>query len=120
MEVLTMAISIIKQSEGLTGKDIYMMTRSPALEKLSSITDTAIKISAYVLYEDEKISKEGETKTVNILGIRTDTGKLYATNSQTFIDEFLYICDLFGLEMPIRVVGGVSRSGRHYITCTIE
>lgn len=115
-----MAISILSKTEGLTGKDIYMMTRSPALVKLSSAKDTTINVSAYALYEDEKVTKDGEVKTVKILSLRTDDGKLYATNSQTFIDEFMYIVELFGLQQPIRVVGGVSRSGRNFITCTIE
>lgn len=115
-----MAITIISQTEGLTGKDIYLMTRSPALMKLSTIKDTTIKISAYVLYDDEKISKEGVIKNTKILAIRTSDGKLYATNSNTFIDEFMYIVELFGLDSPIRVIGGTSRSGRNYITCSIE
>lgn len=115
-----MAISIISKTEGLNSKDIYMMTRSPNLLKLSSIKDTTIIFDAYVLYEDEKVTKDGEVKTVRILSIRTEDGKLYATNSQTFIDEFMYIVNLFSVSLPIRVVGGVSRSGRNFITCTIE
>ena len=115
-----MAINIISQTNGLTSKDTYLLTRSPSCIKLSTIKDTTISVSAYVLYEDEKVTSAGEVKTAKILSLKTADGKIYATNSNTFIDEFMYIVSLFGLDSPIRIIGGISRQGRNFLTCSIE
>lgn len=109
-------MNIIKASEGLQNIDIYKLTRSPSTVKLSEMKDKTINVKDYVFYEDSRMKSDGSVVTSRILSIRTADGTIYATNSPTFIDEYLYILDLFGEPGEIKVVGGTSRGGRAFIT----
>ena len=63
--------------------------------------------------------KEGNEQT--LLSILSEDNVAYATNSRTFIESFATLCDMFadsGEEITaIKVIGGQSKAGRHFITC---
>ena len=56
-----------------------------------------------------------------LLSILSEDNVAYATNSRTFIESFATLCDMFadsGEEISaIKVIGGESKAGRHFITC---
>jgi len=70
-----------------------------------------------MLYSDT--DKDGNEQT--LLSILSEENVAYATNSRTFIEAFSVLCDMFadsGEEITaIKVIGGQSKAGRHFITC---
>lgn len=98
---------------------IYTMTRSPEIQKMSLHEGEIIPIGAYLMYEDKK----ADGTSMTIVSIKdADTGEVFATNSPTFAAEFSYIIDMChdaGVEVgAIKIVGGTSKAGRHFITCS--
>ena len=99
-------------------KDLYDLTKSPAIKKLSTIKGETRHIACSVIYEDTK--PDGEVQ--RIFSFRcADTGDIFATNSRTFIHDFEDARDMlkeFGEEIhTIKVDSGTSRAGRTYISC---
>ena len=99
-------------------KDLYDLTKSPAIKKLSTIKGETRRISCAVIYEDTKPSGEIQ----KVFSFRcADTGDIFATNSSTFIHDFEDARDLlkeFNEEIhTIKVDSGTSRAGRTYISC---
>lgn len=111
-------INIINQSrQDLTPLDIYNMTRSQKIEKMSEHVGENIIVKIWIIYKSvDNVS--GEEK--EILSVMNENGVVFATNSSTFIDEFMYITELFGDAIPpVEVVKGTSKAGRTFITCTV-
>ena len=99
-------------------KDLYDLTKSPAIKKLTSIKGEVRSIDCAVIYEDVKF--DGEVQ--KILSFRCkDAEDIYATNSPTFIRDFEDARDMlaeFNEEIhTIRVESGTSRAGRTFISC---
>ena len=99
-------------------KDLYDLTKSPAIKKLSTIKGETRRIACAVIYED--IKQDGEIQ--KIFSFRcADTGDIFATNSRTFIHDFEDARDMlneFNEEIhTIRVDSGTSRAGRTYLSC---
>lgn len=99
--------------EQMDSKLKYDLMRSPKIQKLSLCKGQVLDVEAYVLREDE--NQEGEA--VEVLSMRTPEGELYATNSKTFIREFEAIIECARPPFAVEVIDGVSRAGRHYVTC---
>lgn len=99
-------------------KDLYDLTKSPAIKKLTSIKGETREIDCAVIYEDVK--QDGEVQ--KILSFRCkEAGEIFATNSPTFIRDFEDARDMlaeFNEEIhTIRVESGTSRAGRTFISC---
>ena len=99
-------------------KDLYDLTKPPAIKKMSSNEGETLSIDCAVIYEDMKMNGEIQ----KILSIRCkESGEIFATNSPTFIHDFEDARDMmaeFKEEIhTIRVEGGTSRNGRHFISC---
>ena len=111
-------MNIIKQNRELTAAEIYKMTKSASINKVSENTGATLDIDAYLIYEDEK-----EDSISEILTILTTDGKVYATNSPTFQREFNDLGSIFELTkepLPtIKIVEGVSKSGRTFYRCDL-
>lgn len=109
---------IIKQSRELTAAEIYKMTKSAGINKVSENTGVTFEIDAYLIYEDEK-----EDSISEILSILTTDGEVYATNSPTFQRELNDIVSIFELTKealpPIKIVEGISKSGRTFYRCDL-
>lgn len=110
-------MNIIFKSDKCTAKDLYDLTMNPEIQKMASIKGDTIEIDVCALYEDT--NSKGEIQ--RIFSCRTKTGEIFATNSPTFTGDFDRMRTMFaefGEEVhSIQVVGGVSKSGREYITC---
>lgn len=111
-------MQIIKASENLTAKDIYTLTMNPNTEKMKDVKGQRIELGKWALYED--INKKTE-EPQQILAVSTPEGEAFATNSPTFIDDFMNMLELFssmGETVPAIVVSsGTSKAGREFITC---
>ena len=111
-------MNIIKQNRELTAAEIYKMTKSASINKVSENTGETFEIDAYIIYEDEK-----EDNITEILSILTTDGEVYATNSPTFQREFNDLVSIFELTKealpPIKIVEGISKSGRTFYRCDL-
>lgn len=111
-------MNIIKQSRELTAAEIYKMTKGASIQKVSENTDSMFEVDAYIIYEDEK-----EDSITEILSIMTKDGTVYATNSPTFQREFNDLISIFELTKealpPIKIVEGLSKSGRTFYRCDL-
>lgn len=111
-------MEIIKKSkEDFTVKELYDLTRSPEIQKMSTIPEVIIALAAYVVYKDT--NNKGQEQT--IVCVKTEDGTLFATNSPTFASEFLAIIEMCETAKEplkeIKVIEGKSKAGRNYITC---
>ena len=111
-------MNIIKQSRELTAAEIYKMTKSASIKRVSDSTGETFEVDAYLAYEDEK-----EDSISEILSILTKDGDVYATNSSTFQREFNDLVSIFELTKealpPIKIVEGISKSGRTFYRCDL-
>ena len=102
--------------ENLSMKELYDLTRNPEAEKMSEHKDEILTVDAFMVREETK--EDGEITTV--LSIKSGEDIL-ATNSATFVREFLSIVEMAELAKDtihhIKVIGGTSRNNRPYITC---
>lgn len=106
-----------KSNENLTPAQIYNLCKSPTIKKMKDAVDSTIEIDSWLHYIDVN-SKDEEQE---ILSIATPENEVFATNSPTFIREFIDMLDMMS-DMDtevhtIRVLTGKSKSDRDYITC---
>ena len=112
-----MANVIRKFPETMTPKELYLMLKNPDSVKMSDAKGQTLHPEAYVLFDDVN---QGTGEVVHIVSIRSN-GKVYATNSASFIREFGMIAAAFGDDMPdIEVTTGKSSKGRQYISCAVK
>lgn len=105
-------MNAIVYPEIMTKKEIYALSNSPAIRKMSDIVGSQIEIHA--LYLREECNADGEIKEV--CSIMEPGGNVYATNSKTFITSLNKIINI-GFPKQIEVIEGTSRNGRKYIDC---
>lgn len=109
---------IKKFPETMSDRAVYKLMKSPDVKKMSEAVDSILDVAAWINYEDMD-EKTGELKSV--LVVATKDGEMFGTISATFMREFADITKFFGDDVgEIKVVGGESRAGRRYITCTVE
>lgn len=113
-------MNIIKTSKDLTPQEIYFLTMSPTVQKMSDAESQIIEVDSWCVYED--VNSKDELQT--ILALKTPENEVFATNSTTFKDDFVKMNDLFnsmGEEVhSIKVVSGMSKNDRKFITCVYE
>lgn len=114
-------MNIIKSSENLTPIDLYKLTLNPNAGKMKNAAGQRLEVASYALFEDVD-KKSGELQ--QILAIQTPEGEVFATNSPTFIEEFVKMVDFFAefgmIVDSIKVVSGVSKSGREFISVVYD
>lgn len=95
-------------------KEIYMMTKSPQIQKMSDLAgrDEKITVNGFIRYTDTA----GDTPT-DILSVEIHTGEIFATNSPTFIKTFIDLVEMMqDLPLDIVVIEKQAKSGsRKYI-----
>ena len=109
---------VLKMSGELTPAQIYLLTMSPKSQRVSDNIGVVINVKAWALFED--VDKKNPEVTRDILAFIDDEGSVYATVSETFKSEFFDMLEVMGGSVPaIEVVGGTSKNGRSYVTCTL-
>ena len=108
-------MAIIKQyPETMSAEIKYDLIKSPKIQKISMCKGQRLDVDAYIIREDTT----DDGMIVTVCSIRTPEGEMYATNSRTFIREFEVILDCVGSSpFAIEVLDGISRAGRHFVTC---
>lgn len=111
-------MNILNMSGTLDVAQLYKLSKSPEIAKLSTVKGEEIELANYLVYEDE--SADGNVTTV--ASFETVQGELYASNSKTFVRDFrdiLSMCVEAGAPMPkrIKVLSKVGKSGREYLQC---
>lgn len=102
--------------EDMDPRTQYKLIKSPDSQKMSSAEGSVLEVKSWILFTDEDVS--GDEREV--LVIETADGEIFATVSEIFKREFLGIAEYFGDDVgDIRVVGGKTRNGRNFITCTV-
>lgn len=113
-------MEILKKSDGLTTMDIYKMSKSNEIQKVSDNEGKILPVKAYMAYTD--IDSKGEEKT--ICSIMTADDEVYATNSDSFRRDFEDMLSLTAsmnqTVETIKIVSGKSKAGRTFYTCELE
>jgi hypothetical protein len=108
--------------ENLNLKQAYTLTRSPENRNMKTLEGATFNVAAYALYEDANAKGEEQ----EILTILTSEGDTFSTISATFKRDFAAIVDMVDqydadiTTVDIEVIGGESKSGRHYIGCKMK
>ena len=105
------------KNENISVKEKYLMSMNPEIRRMRDAEGTIVPVLNWMLYSDT--DKDGNEQT--LLSILSEDNVAYATNSRTFIESFATLCGMFedvGEEITaIKVIGGQSKAGRHFITC---
>lgn len=105
------------KNENISVKEKYLMSMNPGIRRMRDAEGMNVPVVNWMLYSDT--DKDGNEQT--LLSILSEDNVAYATNSRTFIESFATLCDMFtesGEEITaIKVIGGQSKAGRHFITC---
>lgn len=108
---------IRSKNENISVKEKYLMSMNPEIRRMRDAEGTNVPVLNWMLYSDT--DREGNEQT--LLSILSEDNIAYATNSRTFIESFATLCTMFeesGEEITaIKVLGGQSKAGRHFITC---
>lgn len=110
-------MEIIKMSKNVEGADLYFLTTSPEIDKMTTVKGQTLALDKWALFADAD-RKTGEMR--RILSIKSGD-KMYATSSATFIESFETMIACFekmGMEVHhIKVTTGTSKGGREFINC---
>lgn len=102
----------------LDQRTIYKMMKSPDVKKMSDADGSILDVAAWITYTDTD-SRTGES--MEILTVQTTDGEMFGTVSAVFQREFKDITKFFGDDVGmIKVTSGKSKSGRNFITCSVE
>lgn len=108
---------IKKSSDKLTMKQLYDLTKSPEIQRVSDNEGALVLVDAWALYNDT--DKDGNTR--EILSILDNEVGAVATNSATFIRDFMEIaemCTVCGEKLQhVKISSGISKAGRKFYTC---
>lgn len=105
------------KNENISVKEKYLMSMNPEIRRMRDAEGTIVPVLNWMIYLDTDSNGNEQT----LLSILSEDNVAYATNSKTFIESFSALLDMFtesGEEISvIKVIGGQSKAGRHYITC---
>lgn len=111
-------MNIIFKNRDLNPAELYNLTASPAVQKLS-IVDGKLDLDALVLAE----RTNGEGEIVKVLFVQTPEHECYATNSKSAIQniEDIIACykDSGTFPQSFNVIHRQSKAGRTYIGITL-
>ena len=112
-------MEIVKVSRELTPQEKFKMTKGQGTQKMKDLVDQVVEFDCYCIYNDTDV--DGKPQTLQ--AFLTPEGETIATNSSTFQRDFLEMLDFMSAEgvdvKSFKVVGGESKAGRHFITCTL-
>lgn len=108
-------MEIIEQSRQFSKPELYKLTRGTSVNVKDAI-GVEFEVSGYVKYHE--INSKGDD--VEVLAVLSKDGKVYSTISPTFKREFQYIVDLMeGDPYAIRVIGGLTKNNRDFVSCEL-
>lgn len=117
-----MGITINSMSREMDEIEQYLMTISPAIVSMKDVADgTSIAVDGTLLFTDEKVNKNGEVQTVEILSIITPDKQVYSCQSATFKRSLNDIQKIMnGKPFAVLKMSGTTNAGRPYIDCQLD
>ena len=111
-------MTILHKSGNLSMAEMYRLTKSPDIAKLSTVKGQVIDIDKFIVHEDQ--AQDGAP--IVIAAFETTQGEVFATNSRTFTQDFIDIlsmCEEAGEPAPkqIKVLPKQGKTGREYLQC---
>jgi hypothetical protein len=110
-------MNINRASRDFNAKELYLMTMSAGIGKMTNNIGKRVDIADWLLYED--VNHAGNTQ--QLLAVKKTDGDVVVTNSPSFIKEFIKLQDVFAevgeTVSAVTVVSGRSKAGREFITC---
>lgn len=113
-------MNITKKSGELSIMEQYQLTMSPKIQRIKDCVGQRFEVAKWCVYEDID-KKSGDTK--EILSMMSPEGEVFATNSDTFKNDFKDILSLLesagmaGTVFSLEVITGKSKAGRDFFTC---
>lgn len=108
-------MTIKEKSKEFTKTELYKLTRGQSINMKDAI-GTEFKPAGYLIYEET--NSRGED--VEILAVLAEDGQVFSTMSATFKREFHFIWDLMdGDSFVLKVIGGLTKSNRDYVSCSL-
>lgn len=111
-------MEIIYKQDVKNAKDMYELTTSPNIHRMTEKAGQKLVIKKCVRYRDVA-GTDDETKEA--VAIMDKDGTVYASASPTFIRDFDRMITIFAdfdeTVHTIEVLSGTSRNGRTYLTC---
>lgn len=109
-------MKILEKSGDLSKRTMFKLTEGKNTTKVSDAVGMQIKVSCWLIYEDENARGE----TVEVLSIQGIDGDIYTTVSDVFKRSFERIVETFDDEdIEIVILDGLTKNGRTYYDCTI-
>jgi hypothetical protein len=108
-------MKVTEQSKELTKQELYFLTKSQDVMKMTDAVDQTMDVDIWCIYTDTN----SEGKEVELFSMRNTDGETYATNSGTFIAAFRDILDVFEPDeiKRLKIMSGTSKNNRTFITC---
>lgn len=109
---------IRKSDEEMTKKDIFMMTKNQGIRTVKGLSNgTKISVVHWIEFSDVN---SGTGEKVEILSMMDENGEVFATNSKSFKEMFFDIVDIMdGDQFTIEKLGGKTKAGRDFVTCSL-
>ena len=105
------------KNENISVKEKYLMTMSPEIRRMRDAEGTIIPVLNWMIYLDTDSIGNEQT----LLSVLSEDNVAYVTNSKTFIEAFGCLLNNFADNdeeiTAVKVIGGQSKAGRHFITC---
>lgn len=115
-------MEIVFESREFTPTEKYLMTKSPSITSVKEVEDgKCMLVKGYLQYID-KNQKGEETRMTSIIGVVDGAENVvWSTHSQTFIQNFIDISEIFdGEEFTIKKLSGVTKNQkRPYVNCDL-
>ena len=114
-EAEDLTMEVVVSNKDLTKEELYFLTKAQDVQKMTEAVDSVLEVTAWCIYLD----KNADGEEVELFSMRTEDGETFATNSQTFIKAFREILDIFEPHevQRIKVMNGVSKNNRTFVTC---
>lgn len=113
-------IKINSACRELSKVEVYLMTRSKSIISVKDMKDgQTVTPDTWVNFD--KVDEEtGEISTILSFN-DVDSGKIYATQSKTFMNDFVDIVSIMeGERFTLVKCSGVSKNGRSFVYCTLK
>lgn len=109
-------MQIVKQYGEFSKAEIFNLTKGSGTLLKNVEAGTVIEIDKLVVIQDDKVSRDGEIKTSDIMHIIATDGKVYSTESPTFESTVLEAVDFMEThKLKFELVRQKSKAGRTFM-----
>lgn len=114
-------MKITSTSREFEKQELYLMTKSPSIKTVNSVTDgDTMEVNGWLMFEDTN-AKGQTSELLSIKGIDS-TGEevVWTCQSETFKRNFADIAGIFdGEPFTIVKISGVTKAGKDFVNCDL-